>query len=201
MSLKIIKDVQAQKQKVRARSKAWYLSNRTKKLEMGRANERSYSGKINRLYIGMRNRTSENGDKWITGTKLIDKNEFIRFAKTSKEFNSLFKLWVASGYLKGKTPTIDRINNNKGYVKGNLQFMDQRSNAGKRDRSNYTLNPKSQYTGVTKRPKTGRWECRIYLNNQAIHAGSFKTELEAAKAVNAKCIELGIPIRNPGIED
>ena len=33
-----------------------------------------------------------------------------------------------------------------------------------------------------------------------IYCGSFSTELEAAQAVNTKCVELDIPLKNPEIE-
>ena len=32
------------------------------------------------------------------------------------------------------------------------------------------------------------------------YCGSFSTELQAAQAVNAKCVELDIPLKNPEIE-
>jgi len=55
----------------------------------------------------------------------------------------------------------------------------------------------SKYIGVTCQGK--RWRARVSHGDKMIGAGSFENELDAARAVNAKCIELGIPLKNPDI--
>ena len=49
----------------------------------------------------------------------------------------------------------------------------------------------SDHYGVTLNPD-GRWRARIKHNTQSLSLGRFTTEIEAAKAVNAKILELGL---------
>jgi len=60
------------------------------------------------------------------------------------------------------------------------------------------------YVGVTiddsqsmTRYKGHVWNPRT---QKSVYVGIFTDKLEAAKAVNSKCIELGIPVKNPGVE-
>lgn len=46
---------------------------------------------------------------------------------------TLLKLVVNSGTMKPNSPTLDRINNDKGYIKGNVAVISNRANAMKRD--------------------------------------------------------------------
>ena len=42
-----------------------------------------------------------------------------------------------------------------------------------------------------------KWRAEIRHEKKYYYCGYFFTELEAAQAVNAKCVELNIPLRNP----
>lgn len=46
---------------------------------------------------------------------------------------SLLKLQCNVGGLKPNSPTLDRVDNSKGYIKGNVQVISNRANAMKRD--------------------------------------------------------------------
>lgn len=48
----------------------------------------------------------------------------------------------------------------------------------------------SKYKGVTFRKRQNKWSATISLHGKYIHIGSFLTEKEAAKAYNAKALEL-----------
>jgi hypothetical protein len=45
------------------------------------------------------------------------------------------------------------------------------------------------------------WYGLIRYGGQDMHCGYFESELEAAKAINAKCRELGIALKNPRLDD
>jgi hypothetical protein len=49
---------------------------------------------------------------------------------------------------------------------------------------------KSKYIGVSYRPKYDDWIVTISKNHKSMYLGTFKDEIEAAKAYNAKAIEL-----------
>ena len=58
-----------------------------------------------------------------------------------------------------------------------------------------------KYVGVYWNKKHKNWKALIGYNFRTIHIGTFYNELEAACAVNQKCRDLGIPIKNPQIEN
>ncbi len=80
--------------------------------------------------------------------------------------------------------SIDRIDNNKGYFPGNIQWSNhnmQMRNRGKFKNSNYN------YVGVSKdtsRSTKKHWSARININKKSIRIGWFFTEIEAVIARN-----------------
>jgi len=59
--------------------------------------------------------------------------------------------------------------------------------------------PRSKYGGVYYKRERNAWRAQIRHDQKALHIGYYETEREAAAAVNEKCTELGIPIKNPDI--
>ena len=55
----------------------------------------------------------------------------------------------------------------------------------------------SKYVCVTWNKETKKWQAQIVHNKKHIYIGSFENENDAAKAVNCKCKELKIPMKNP----
>lgn len=54
----------------------------------------------------------------------------------------------------------------------------------------------SKYVGVSFHEKRNKYRAKITHDGVKYFIGRFKTEREAALAVNQKCLELGIPIKN-----
>lgn len=79
--------------------------------------------------------------------------EFLNFLKKeNKKYTSLWKKWVESNYQKKFAPSIDRIDNKKGYTLQNIQLLSVGENVRKARLNDGVNNPRNktngQYTGV-----------------------------------------------------
>jgi len=83
----------------------------------------SFHGRISRMYSSMILRTKKKGYK-----KIIERKAFIKFASDNIQYKALYNIWMQEDYKMIYCPTIDRIDNSKGYIEGNLQFLNQREN-------------------------------------------------------------------------
>lgn len=63
------------------------------------------------------------------GREYLTKKEWEQWCEESAgTFFSLWNNWAESGYKRGLTPSIDRIDNSKGYILGNLQWLTTEGN-------------------------------------------------------------------------
>ena len=53
------------------------------------------------------------------------------------------------------------------------------------------------FIGVSLNSKSSNYLARLFCHGKVYHCGYFSNKLEAAKAVNAKCIKFGISLKNP----
>ena len=83
---------------------------------------------------------------------------------------------------------VDHIDRNKlNNQITNLRWVTQQQN---NMNSTIRTGTSSQYKGVTLSKKANKWRAYIMLNRKLIHLGYFDTEEDAARAYNAKAIEL-----------
>jgi hypothetical protein len=54
---------------------------------------------------------------------------------------------------------------------------------------------------VSKCPKRSDWRAQCCYDGQAHYIATFGTELEAAHATNARCVKVGIPLKNPDLKN
>ena len=83
---------------------------------------------FSRMFNAMTHRTKTR-DKYKKLGMTITREQFTELLYPS--YLKLHKKWAKTGYKYRFTPSIDRIDNNKGYHIGNLQIIPLRVNAGK----------------------------------------------------------------------
>ena len=54
---------------------------------------------------------------------------------------------------------------------------------------------------MSKCPKRSGWRAICCYDGQAHYIATFRTELEAAHATNARCVKVGIPLKNPDLKN
>ena len=113
-----------------------------------------------------------------------------RGIKFSKEFDD-FSVWLK--YVESlpnaykEEYTIDRINNDGDYKRGNLRWVPRIVQA--QNRKTLQKNNTVGYRGVYQYHNKGEWRARIAVNKKRIHLGIFKTKEEAARAYDTYVIK------------
>jgi len=70
----------------------------------------------------------------VEGKNICKRDEFIKWCNSSKNlkvFNSIHEKWCDSGFKRNLTPSIDRIDNSKGYVLENIRWVSLLENCKK----------------------------------------------------------------------
>lgn len=99
----------------------------------------SFTRIFNHRYSGIKHRcskTKKDGrvQKSVYGKKFLSKeewNEWCYADENFKQFMNIYNNWVQNGFPKSLSPSIDRINNKKGYTYTNLQWLSQSENCKK----------------------------------------------------------------------
>ena len=86
--------------------------------------------------------------------------------------------------------TLDRINNNRGYEKGNLRWVSYSIQVANRRFSGKGFN---KYTGVNWSKTHNRWVARVTLKGKVLLSKVYLTEREALEARNQFICEHGLP--------
>lgn len=103
--------------------------------------ERTKGGKLMRCYRNMMSRVTGiqyKKEHLYLGKEILSREDFYEFSKNDKSFNELFDAWVASDYDRKLTPSVDRIDSNKGYVLGNIQWITHSENSRKGAQSRHS---------------------------------------------------------------
>lgn len=116
-----------------------YIKNREKKLEYDQYRNRYNIQRIfNHKYSGIKSRCEKltlSGKKnSVFGKKYLSKEEWIKwcYSETNyKKFIELYNNWIQSNCDRKLNPSIDRVDNKKGYIITNLQWLTQSENSSK----------------------------------------------------------------------
>lgn len=87
---------------------------------------RSEAGLVNQMYSGMKSRTKRKGFPKMD----FSKEEFVEFLN-STNIVDLYDAWVESNYNKDKKPSVDRLDDYKGYSLDNIQITTAKENIDK----------------------------------------------------------------------
>lgn len=100
-----------------------------------KACNRTLEGLVKKAYVSMKARTGGKAPiktrHLYTGLGLMPRNEFLTWALSDHTCLALYGAWVNSAYDRKLVPSIDRIDTQRGYVRGNVQWLTLSDNSKK----------------------------------------------------------------------
>lgn len=109
---------------------------RNKRKENGNINTRKYektvSGFLMRLYRNMQSRVTgvQKAKYHLYKDKvLLPREDFYEWANNSEQFHILFDTWKENNYDRKLTPSVDRIDSEKGYELDNMRWITHSENS------------------------------------------------------------------------
>lgn len=113
--------------------KQWRREHRKK---IGNMDSKRYGKTINgflmRAYMNMKARVTgvqKQKAHLYLGKDLLSKEEFYNFSRNDKAFLKLFKEWTMTGYDTRLSPSVNRIDSNKGYTLDNIEWITHSANS------------------------------------------------------------------------
>jgi len=95
---------------------------------------RTFECRKKHMYVLIKNRTSFK-PKYKHVKLLINREEFLNFINSDKDYQSVFSAWEESGFQRKYCPTIDRIDSGKDYSLDNIQVLSLSDNCKKKRHS------------------------------------------------------------------
>lgn len=111
----------------------WQRNNRKENGNIStRKYEKTHNGFLMRLYRNMQSRiTGIQKAKFhlYEGKSLLSREDFYRWSTKNEQFNILFNIWEQSNYNRKLTPSVDRIDSDKGYELDNMRWITHSENS------------------------------------------------------------------------
>lgn len=123
------------KECTKADTSKYFKDNRERYREYDKLRQRNDIHRIlNHRYRGIVQRCNGKSSRpcRVNGKQYLSKEEWEDWCNDNmKEFMRLYRIWKASDFDRKYCPSIDRINNNKGYTKDNMQWLSLVENCSK----------------------------------------------------------------------
>lgn len=94
--------------------------------------EKTVGGFLVRAYRNMKSRVTgvqKNKAHLYLGLSILPRDDFYRMARGDRTFWKLWRDWVASGYSRKLTPSVNRIDPRRGYDLDNIEWLSQSENS------------------------------------------------------------------------
>lgn len=88
--------------------------------------EKSPNGYLMRAYRNMQSRVmgvQKKNAHLYQGLSILPRDQFYAWAKDNPDFWRLYRRWVAAGYDRKLTPSVNRVDPNKGYDLDNIEWL------------------------------------------------------------------------------
>lgn len=132
---------------------------------------------LSHRYNSLVARSSRGGNRTyrVSGMEFLSRSEWDKWCKkNNEEFERLYRIWEASGFDERYTPSVDRIDNDKGYTADNMQWLSKAENTNKYMREN-------------RRP--------ILVRKDGIRVGIFPTQQSVADVIGTHQANVGRALR------
>lgn len=95
--------------------------------------EKTKNGFLMRLHRNIRSRVlgiqKAKSHLYAHIDNVVDRKDFYEWSLSSQKFHALFDEWVASGYDRKKTPSVDRVDPAGGYSFDNMEWVTHSENS------------------------------------------------------------------------
>ena len=154
-------------------NKIYGAKNKDKIVSQKRMINRTKIGRIQYIYNAQIKASKKRGHELPKYTK----KEFTEWCINQGAFHEIYSRWVEGEYEKYLSPSIDRIDNSKGYEFGNIQIVTWKKNfeLSLRDKKNGTLSTGSKLKGIKQYTLDG-----VFMNE-------YVSLREVARAMGVDC--------------
>lgn len=94
--------------------------------------EKTKQGKLMRTYRNMQSRVTgilKKKAHLYEGLDILSREEFYEWSLNGTQFHLLYDQWVASEYKPGMSPSVERVNPEKGYTIDNMEWITHSENS------------------------------------------------------------------------
>lgn len=141
----------------------------------------------NSLGLGLRLEIEDNGEVWIVERKINNKLYRVKKRFPKEEKGKALENSDALLLMMQPDAPLNLLN---------FPEKERKKREMKEQKKNSPIK-RSQYKGVSWLKHSNKWQIQVHCNGKRVYSDTHPDELTAALLVNQKCVELGIPLKNP----